>query len=118
VKNPETDVLPVDPHLVFGAATSRPYGSIELFDEGTAAARDLPFRYSRFRVAPGLQSSLDKHDVLEAWFVLSGSGQLSYDGGTFPITAGQAVQFASRHPHQVLNDGTTDLVIFSFWWKA
>jgi mannose-6-phosphate isomerase-like protein (cupin superfamily) len=118
MKNQATDIPHGSPHLMFVAGAERPYGSIELLNEAAAAAKSLPFRYSRFRVAPGRQSSLDQHDVLEVWIVVSGSGKLSYDDGTFPISAGQAVQFASGHPHQVLNDGTSDLVVFSFWWTA
>jgi mannose-6-phosphate isomerase-like protein (cupin superfamily) len=117
MKGEEPEFMPETPFLVFNSPADRPYGSIELFEETSATQKGFPFRYSRFRVAPGRHSSLDKHDVLEVWFVLSGTGQLSYDGGTYTITAGQAVHFGSQRGHQVLNVGKDDLVIFSFWWK-
>ena len=109
--------MSLGPVMLFVPLAERNYGSIELFDETFVTMNRLPFRYSRFHVGVGQQSNLDQHDVLEVWVILLGSGKLLYDGAVFPVAAGQVVQFGPQKPHQVSNDGATDLVVFSFWWE-
>jgi mannose-6-phosphate isomerase-like protein (cupin superfamily) len=112
----EAEPIP-NPFLSFGPPQNREYGFIRLFDETAEAFGTLPFRYSRFTVAPGRTSNLDQHEVLEVWGVLSGRGKLTYEGSESQISAGDVVHFRSKKVHQVRNDGSDDLSIFSFWWK-
>lgn len=106
-----------NPFLSFSPPERREYGSIRLYDETAEASGALPFRYSRFTVAPGRTSNRDQHEVLEVWVVLSGQGKLTYEEGEFQIIAGDVVHFRSNKVHQVRNEGSDDLSVFSFWWK-
>jgi|tagenome__1003787_1003787.scaffolds.fasta_scaffold20983622_3 mannose-6-phosphate isomerase-like protein (cupin superfamily) len=106
------------PFLPFGSTEERPYGTIRLFDSAAEITARLPFQYSRFIVSAGSASRLDQHKVQEAWVVLSGKGSLLFDGNRFNLKAGDVVHFESMLTHQVENDGTEDMEIFSFWWKG
>lgn len=105
------------PFLPFGALEQREYGAIRLFDATSQATAGLPFKYSRFLVSPGSTSRLDQHEVQEVWVILSGKGNLLFDGGAFSVKPGDVVHFSSMRTHQVENEGTEDMEIFSFWWK-
>lgn len=103
------------PLLPFAPEAAREYGSIRLFASDAPAG--LPFRYSRFVVEAGRSTHVDQHKVLEVWIVLSGEGRLLYDGREFAVRTGDAIQFDSLRPHQIVNDSTAELRIFSFWWS-
>lgn len=106
------------PFLPFGPPEDREYGSIRLFDATATTMPDRPpFLYSQFTVAPGSTSRLDQHEVIEVWVFLSGTGKLLYDGGEYAVKPGDVVQFSSMRVHQVVNEGTEDMRVFSFWWK-
>ena len=105
------------PFLPFGPKADREYGSIQLHHDGDLPG-ELPFRYSRFVVAPGNTSRLDQHEVLEVWVVLSGNGTLRVGGIESRVTAGDVVHFRPMRSHQVTNDGPGNLEVFSFWWKG
>lgn len=77
-----------------------------------------PFKGSKFIVYPNETSPLDIHDVKECWFVASGSGIVTYDGkDKEAIKPGDVLLFESQQSHQVFNNGTQNLLIFSVWWK-
>jgi mannose-6-phosphate isomerase-like protein (cupin superfamily) len=104
------------PLLPFKPTEPREYGSIRLFDS-TSVPPSLPFSYSRFTVNPGQISRKDQHEVLEVWVILSGNGRLIYDGGEYAVKTGDAVQFETLRVHQIVNESSEDLTVFSFWWK-
>ena len=108
----------ISPFLPFGAPEDREYGSIRLFDAASEPALTLPFRYSRFTVAPGKTSRLDQHAVLEVWVVLAGAGTLRTDGVESPVTEGDVVHFTSMRVHQVTNNASENLEVFSLWWNG
>jgi mannose-6-phosphate isomerase-like protein (cupin superfamily) len=111
-----SDLEHSSPVLPFAAAENREYGFIHLFDPVDELPRSLPFRYSKFTVAPGKTSRPDQHEVLETWVILSGEGRLFYDGRTLLVKVGDVVRFESQHVHRITNDGGADLTVFSFWW--
>jgi len=105
------------PFLPFHADENREYGSIRMFDADAEPLSNLPFRYSRFVVAPRLASRRDQHKVLETWVILSGSGTLVVDDRSFEVNACDVVHFQSMQTHQIMNHGTIGIEIFSFWWE-
>lgn len=48
----------------------------------------------------------------EFYHVISGSGSLRHGGGTTPVVAGDACIFKPGEPHQFVNEGSEELVIY------
>lgn len=48
----------------------------------------------------------------EFYHVISGSGSVRHKDGTTPIEAGDAFIFEPDQPHQLVNDGAEDLVVY------
>lgn len=48
----------------------------------------------------------------EFYHVISGRGQCRDASGTTPIESGDAFLFKPNEPHQIINDGTEDLVLY------
>ena len=72
-----------------------------------------PFDVEICRIAPG-QKPYPYHSHSAQWEFhpgLSGRGQVRHPEGTTPIGAGDAFLFRPGEPHQMVNDGTVDLVI-------
>ena len=86
------------------------------FDLAQLDAEAAPFQAALLRVASQCNTPVDRHAVRECWYVATGTGTLSYDGGQYPIQSQQLLFFESHHPHSVHNTGDEDLIIFSLWW--
>jgi mannose-6-phosphate isomerase-like protein (cupin superfamily) len=81
------------------------------------AGRPAPFGVSRFSLATGASSPLDRHEDSEIWLLASGSGTLSYgDGKTYPVNAGDILQLAPSMSHVLTNTGSQPILVFSIWW--
>ena len=77
-----------------------------------------PFKGSKFTVSPGQTSPLDVHDVKECWFVAAGHGIVTYSGVQKEVVnAGDVLYFEPQRSHEVYNNGTENLLIFSIWWN-
>lgn len=48
----------------------------------------------------------------EFYHVMSGAGLVRHQEGTTPIEAGDAFLFEPGQPHQLINDGSSDLVLY------
>src|SRR5438105_6158049 len=48
----------------------------------------------------------------EFYHVISGTGQVRHDQGTTPIEPGDAFIFLPGQPHQLINDGPQDLLLY------
>ena len=48
----------------------------------------------------------------EFYHVISGAGSIRHQDGTTPIVEGDAFIFEPGQPHQLVNDGTEDLVVY------
>ena len=73
-----------------------------------------PFDVEICRVPPG-RSPYPYHSHSAQWefyHVISGSGRLRHGEGFSPIGPGDAFLFPPGEPHQLLNDGETDLVLY------
>jgi uncharacterized cupin superfamily protein len=73
-----------------------------------------PFDVGITRVPPGA-SSCPFHSHSAQWeffHVLSGTGTVRHAGGTESVGAGDAFIFKPAEPHQLINDGAEDLVVY------
>ncbi len=73
-----------------------------------------PFDVEILRIPPG-QTPYPYHAHSAQWefyHVISGSGLARHQEGTTPITAGDAFIFKPREPHQLINNGPEDLIIY------
>lgn len=75
-----------------------------------------PFKASRFTVAPGTSTPLDRHSVREIWFIADGSGELTWEGTSRRVETGDVLYFPSETGHTVHNDGPGVMTVFSVWW--
>jgi uncharacterized cupin superfamily protein len=73
-----------------------------------------PFDVEILRVPPG-QKPYPYHSHSAQWefyHVISGSGSVRHDEGTTPIEPGDAFIFEPGQPHQIINGGSEDLVVY------
>jgi uncharacterized cupin superfamily protein len=73
-----------------------------------------PFDVQICRIPPG-KSRCPFHLHSAQWeffHVLSGTGSVRHRDGLTPITRGDAFLFRPREPHQLINDGTEDLILY------
>ena len=79
-------------------------------------ANEQQLRGGVFSVDVGAVSNLDQHKQRECWMIVSGEGELCYDGTSQKVRAGDFLLFESFKPHQIQNIGQVSLVIYSIWW--
>ncbi len=73
-----------------------------------------PFDVEILRLAPG-QTPYPYHLHSAQWefyHVISGTGQARHQGGSTPVGPGDAFLFKPNEPHQLINDGAQDLVVY------
>ncbi len=73
-----------------------------------------PFDMEILRVAPG-KTPYPFHSHSAQWefyHVLSGRGTVRHEKGTAPVAAGDAFLFRPGEAHQLINDGSEDLVVY------
>lgn len=73
-----------------------------------------PFDVEILRIPPG-KSPYPYHSHSAQWefyHVISGKGSTRHEDGTTAIEAGDAFIFEPNQPHQLLNDGLEDLVVY------
>jgi uncharacterized cupin superfamily protein len=73
-----------------------------------------PFDVEICRIPPG-KSPCPYHAHSAQWefyHVISGRGGVRHPGGVEPIGAGDAFIFKPGEPHQLINDGPADLVLY------
>jgi uncharacterized cupin superfamily protein len=73
-----------------------------------------PFDVEILRIAPG-QIPYPYHSHSAQWefyHVISGTGSVRHAAGRTPIEPGVAFLFEPGQPHQLINDGTADLVVY------
>jgi uncharacterized cupin superfamily protein len=73
-----------------------------------------PFDVEILRVEPGKAPyPFHLHSAQwEFYHVISGTGAVRHQGGSTPIGPGDAFLFKPNEPHQLLNDGTEDLIVY------
>lgn len=73
-----------------------------------------PFDVEILRIAPG-DTPYTYHSHSAQWefyHVISGSGTVRHQDGKTPIAAGDAFLFKPGEPHQLINTGTEDLLLY------
>ncbi|BAY11814.1 cupin domain-containing protein [Calothrix sp. NIES-2098] len=78
---------------------------------------DLPHltNFSQARFAPGQSAPAHAHqDMSEVFFVESGAGVIYIDGQAYPLLPGNCVAVEPGEVHEVVNNGTTELVLTYF----
>jgi uncharacterized cupin superfamily protein len=73
-----------------------------------------PFDIEILRVGPG-QTPYPYHSHSAQWefyHVISGRGQVRHQEGKTPIEPGDAFLFKPGEPHQLINDGPEDLLVY------
>ncbi|HYY29330.1 MAG TPA: cupin domain-containing protein [Chthoniobacterales bacterium] len=73
-----------------------------------------PFDVEILRIAPG-QIPYPYHSHSAQWefyHVISGTGTVRHAEGRTPIEPGDAFLFEPGQPHQLINDGTADLIVY------
>lgn len=73
-----------------------------------------PFDVEMLRVPPG-RTPYPYHSHSAQWefyHVISGAGTVRHQEGTTSIVAGDAFIFEPGQPHQLVNDGSEDLVVY------
>ena len=110
----QVPLLPFLPPEIFG--NSMVVNEIDFGNELQQAF--TPFKGSKFIVYPAQTSPPDIHDVKECWFVASGCGLVTCDGEQkMAIKPGDVLYFKPQQRHEVWNNGTENLLIFSIWWN-
>ena len=73
-----------------------------------------PFDVEICRIPPGkVPYPYHSHSAQwEFYHVISGNGLVRHGGGKTPIEAGDAFIFKPGEPHQLINDGAEDLVLY------
>ena len=73
-----------------------------------------PFDVEICRIPPGKTPySYHSHSAQwEFYHVISGKGVVRHKDGTTPIEEGDAFVFQPGEPHQIINDGSDDLVLY------
>jgi uncharacterized cupin superfamily protein len=82
-------------------------------DKSTDLRERHPFDLEILRLAPG-QTAYPYHSHSAQWelyHVLSGNGEVRHKDGVTPIEAGDAFLFRPDEPHQLRNNGHSDLVV-------
>lgn len=95
----------------FGKSVSLALGRDQ---QSTDLMKRHPFDVEILRVAPGkIPYPYHSHSAQwEFYHVITGSGSLRHDEGLTEVTAGDAFVFKPNEPHQIINDGKIDLVIY------
>ncbi|MEM9924378.1 MAG: cupin domain-containing protein [Cyanobacteria bacterium P01_D01_bin.50] len=78
---------------------------------------DLPHltNFSQARFAPGQLAAAHAHqDMCEVFFVESGSGLIRIDNKEYPLLAGSCVAVEVGEVHEIVNNGTDELVLTYF----
>ncbi|ESZ54423.1 class I tRNA ligase family protein [Mesorhizobium sp. L103C131B0] len=92
---------------------SRAFG-IDTATLGTGSART---GFSFGKVGPGVTSEPHRHDEIEAFVILSGSGNVTTDRGEISVEAGDVVLFHPFEAHVLRNDGNKDLDFVAVYWR-
>ncbi|MBP6950847.1 MAG: cupin domain-containing protein [Alphaproteobacteria bacterium] len=77
-----------------------------------------PFQIDEITILENMSSPVDKHEVAELWSILSGTGDLTYDGKNYILKTGEWFFFEPFKEHQVVNNYREDLRILSIYWKS
>lgn len=101
------------PNGAFGTASKNVSEALGRKPTSTDLLERHPFDLEILRIPAGKKAyPYHLHGAQwELYHVMSGRGKVRHEGGTSPIGPGDAFIFKPREPHQLINDGTEDMVI-------
>jgi uncharacterized cupin superfamily protein len=112
--NEITEVTWTSPKGKFGGAGKEVSEELGRQPKSTDLNERHPFDVEITRISPG-KSACPYHSHSAQWefyHVIAGRGAVRHAGGTTPIVPGDAFIFKPGEPHQLLNDGTEDRVLY------
>ena len=79
---------------------------------------DTPFGASMAIIEPGGQTMIHSHDPSETFIIFQGTGTISVDDESNPVSQGDVVVMPSGSQHTLKNESETDPLMFLsvFWW--
>jgi uncharacterized cupin superfamily protein len=98
----------------FGGASREISVALGRKPESTDLRERHPFDVEICRIPPGkIHSPYHSHSAQwEFYHVMSGAGLVRHEQGSTPIETGDAFVFKPSQPHQLINDGSSDLVLY------
>jgi methionyl-tRNA synthetase len=90
---------------------------IDLSDIDLGAVEDVGVGAAWGRVPPGRRTDPHQHDELETFVIVAGSGDVSVDGKSRPVSPGTVIQFEPFETHVLENTGDGDLLFATFYWR-
>lgn len=87
-----------------GMSEQRPWGSYTVLE-------DVPgYKVKRIDVLPSQRLSYQRHARrAEHWFVVAGTGEVTIDGTSMPVSAGTSVDVPRGAAHRIANFGDVEL---------
>lgn len=83
---------------------TRPWGHYEVLQDGPS------HKVKCIYVLPGKRLSYQTHKFrAEHWFILSGDVEVTIDGKTFSVTAGQSIDIPIGMAHRIANIGQDEV---------
>ena len=85
--------------------SERPWGRYEVLQESPT------FKVKTIHVNPGMRLSYQRHQKrAEHWFVATGTGEVTIEGITSPVSPGSTVDIGVNQLHRISNTGSTELI--------
>jgi len=118
MKKVNTHQMPEDPWTslkgTFAAASKEVSEALGSNPRSTDLRERHPFAVEISRIPPGKRNyPYHSHSAQwEFYHVISGRGQVRHQDGTTAIEPGDAFVFEPGQPHQLINDGSEDLVVY------
>lgn len=102
------------PQGTFGGASREISVALGRRPESTDLKERHPFDVEICRISPGkIHSPYHSHSAQwELYHVISGTGMVRHQDGTTAIETGDALLFEPGQPHQLINNGSSDLVLY------
>ena len=85
--------------------SERPWGHYEVLQESKT------HKVKCIWVKPGARLSYQRHKFrAEHWFIVQGTGEVTIDGKTSPVKAGDTVEFPIGVLHRMANTGSEEII--------
>jgi mannose-6-phosphate isomerase len=83
----------------------RPWGRYDVLSDARS------YKVKAIVVEPGARLSYQRHERrAEHWYVVCGTGEVTLDGASIPVTRGTAVDVPRGAAHRIANTGETPLL--------
>ncbi len=90
---------------------------IDLSDIALGPVEEVGVGAAWARVPPGRRTDPHQHDEIETFVIIAGTGEVTVDGDTRPVSSGTLIQFEPLETHFLENTGENDLLFTTFYWR-